>query len=111
MKWIKFLSLTLIALVSLSAYADVTPEQKKLIEEQKKAYPIDFCVISGDKLDGGGMGATIEYLYTQTKDGKETVRLVRFCCSGCVKTFKKNPDKYLKILDDAAAKKAEKKTP
>ena len=27
-------------------------------------------------------------------------RRIYFCCSACVVTFKKNPDKYLKIVDD-----------
>jgi hypothetical protein len=31
---------------------------------------------------------------------------VRLCCKGCVKEFKKDPAKYLKIIDDAAAAKA-----
>jgi len=27
-------------------------------------------------------------------------RRIYFCCSACVTTFKKDPDKYLKIVDD-----------
>ena len=33
-------------------------------------------------------------------------REVRFCCNDCVKEFKKEPAKYLALLDAAAAGKA-----
>ena len=70
-----------------------TSEQKAKAFELQKSYPLTTCVVSHDAL--GGMGETIDALY----DGK----LVRFCCKGCVKSFNKNPDKYLKVID--AAKK------
>ena len=60
-------------------------------------YPLDTCVVSGEKL--GGMGDPVKYDYK----GRE----VRFCCQGCVKTFEKEPAKYLKKIDDAAKAKAE----
>jgi YHS domain-containing protein len=31
---------------------------------------------------------------------------VRFCCKGCTDDFEKNPAKFLKLIDEAAAKKA-----
>ena len=64
-------------------------------------YPLTTCVVSGDKLDGD-MGAPFDYIYKE--DGKPD-RLVRFCCKNCVKDFKKDPAKYLKMIDDAAAAK------
>lgn len=66
------------------------------IEKQKDDYPVDFCVISGDKL-GGDMGEPIDYVTAN--------RLVRFCCKGCIKDFEKTPAKYLSVLDDAVAGK------
>lgn len=66
----------------------------------KDAYPLDTCVVSGEKLDS--MDDLVKYAY-KTPDGKE--REVRFCCKGCIKKFKKDPEKHLKILDEAAAKK------
>jgi len=69
----------------------------------KAAYPLDTCVVSGDKLEGGDMGAPVDYIYKQ--EGKPD-RLVRFCCKNCIKDFKKDPAKYLKMIDDAAAAKA-----
>jgi hypothetical protein len=65
-------------------------------------YPLTTCVVSGDKLDGD-MGAPFDYIYKE--DGKPD-RLVRFCCKGCVKDFKKDPAKYLKMIDDAAVAKS-----
>ena len=66
-------------------------------------YPLDTCTISGNKLEDGQMGKPPEYVYREA--GKPD-RLVRFCCGGCIKTFKKDPAASLKIIDDAAAAQA-----
>ena len=63
------------------------------------AYPLKVCVVSGEEL-GGDMGDTVDYVYHQ--EGKPD-RLVKLCCSKCVARFKKDPAKYLKKLDEAAA--------
>jgi hypothetical protein len=68
-----------------------TPEEKAKAADLVKSYPLTTCVVSHDSL--GGMGETVDALY----EG----RLIRFCCKGCVKSFNKNPDKYLKELDTA----------
>ncbi|MCX6955733.1 MAG: hypothetical protein NTV51_26615 [Verrucomicrobia bacterium] len=65
-------------------------------------YPLTTCVVSDDKL-GGDMGKPVEYTYKQA--GKPD-RLVIFCCKDCIKDFEKEPAKYLKKIDDAAAAKA-----
>lgn len=78
------------------------PASNDWLAKQKAAYPLDTCVVSGDKLDGGSMGAPIDYVYKE--DGKPD-RLVRFCCKSCIKDFKKEPAKYLKTIDDAATAK------
>jgi hypothetical protein len=67
------------------------------------AYPLTTCVVSGEALEGGDMGGPVDYIHKE--EGKPD-RLVRFCCSGCVKKFKKDPAKYLAKLDAAAAKAA-----
>jgi hypothetical protein len=64
------------------------------------AYPLDTCVVSGDKL-GGDMGAPIDYIY---KEAGKPDRLVRFCCKMCIPKFKKDPAKYLQLIDEAAKK-------
>ncbi len=59
------------------------------------AYPLKTCVVSGEKL--GGMGKPVAV----THDGTE----VLLCCKSCMKDFKADPDKYVKMVKDAAAKK------
>ena len=59
-----------------------------------KPYPLTTCIISGDKL--GEMGPPVVYQY----DGRE----IKFCCKSCVKDFKKEPEKYIKKIDEQAAK-------
>ena len=60
-----------------------------------KPYPMDTCIVSGEKL--GEMGAPVVVV----KDGQE----VKFCCNGCVKKFDKDPAPFLKKIDEAAAAK------
>jgi YHS domain-containing protein len=56
-----------------------------------KPYPLKTCVVSGDKI--GAMGDPIVIVYK----GQE----VKFCCPDCKPTFLKNPDKYMKKIQDA----------
>ena len=74
---------------------------KESSAEAKAAYPLETCVVSGDKLESGDMGEPIDYIHKE--EGKPD-RLVRLCCKGCVRDFKKDPAKYLKLIDEAAAK-------
>lgn len=73
---------------------DSKPDNAAIIAKQKPAYPLKTCLVSGDKLDGE-MGG-IDYVH----EG----RLIRFCCKDCIKDFKKEPAKFLKVLDDVEAK-------
>jgi YHS domain-containing protein len=56
-------------------------------------YPVDFCFVDGMKL--GSMGDPYVFVY----QGQE----VKMCCAGCKPTFLKNPDKYMKRIQDAEA--------
>jgi hypothetical protein len=80
-----------------------TADQDAWLAKAKAAYPLDTCVVSEEKLEGGDMGAPVDFVYKQ--EGKPD-RLVRFCCKNCIKKFNKEPAKYLKIIDAAAAGKA-----
>jgi transposase-like protein len=103
--------ITLLSLLALGAFlafpltlkAELSAEDKKAVETQTKDYPLPTCLISGEKL-GGDMGAPIDYL-EKGKDGKASPRLVRFCCKSCIKTFQKDSEKYLKMIDEAKSKK------
>ncbi len=59
--------------------------------ETKSAYPLDVCIVTGEKL--GAMGDPV----VKTYEGRE----VQFCCAGCIKDFEKNKAKYMKKLDEA----------
>jgi len=108
-----FLFLLVAAAFSAGAVAESAPastttppaaklSEKDLIEQLKKSYPLKTCIVSNAPLNGS-MGKSIDYLYTD-KDGKP--HLFVLCCTGCIKTIKKNPDKYVKLLDEATAKAA-----
>lgn len=62
-------------------------------------YPLDTCMISGEKL-GGDMGDPVVFIYKTNGINQE----IKFCCPMCKPKFLKNPDKYMKIIKDAEAK-------
>ena len=75
-----------------------------IIAKQKPHYPLDTCLVTGQKL--GSMGKPIELVFEN--------QLVRLCCKGCVKKLQakpagaqKTPNRYMKKL--AAAYAAAKK--
>lgn len=53
-----------------------------------KPYPLDVCIVSGNKL--GSMGKPITKVY----NGQE----VKFCCQPCTEDFAANPAKYMTKL-------------
>lgn len=55
------------------------------------AYPIDVCLVSGEKL--GSMGDPVELTEAGTT--------VKLCCKECVDTFKGDTAKYLTKLTEA----------
>lgn len=64
-------------------------------DAKAKAYPLDTCVVSGEKL--GEMGDPFVF----THEGQE----IKLCCKSCKKKFDKSPDTYMKKIKDAPAKK------
>lgn len=73
-------------------HADGTNSPGNSTNAVVKPYPLDYCLVSGDKL-GGDMGKPIIIVYK----GQE----FKFCCSDCPPKFKKKPDKYMKELHEA----------
>ena len=71
----------------------------KMIAQQLPYYPIDTCVVSGDKLDA--KGASVDFIYGN--------RLFRTCCNDCKDEFLADPAKFVPELDEAIIK-AQKKT-
>ena len=81
----------------------VTEKDAAWAAKAKAEYPTTACIVSEDKL-GGDMGEPVDYIYRV--DGKPD-RLISFCCKDCVKDFNKEPEKYLKVLDEAGKKKGD----
>jgi YHS domain-containing protein len=81
---IPFLALPLAGLAADTNAAAATPP---------KPDKLATCPVSGDKL--GEMGKPYTFVY----QGQE----VKLCCSGCKKDFDKDPAKFLKKIQDAAA--------
>ncbi len=59
-----------------------------------KPYPLDKCIVSGKKL--GEMGEPITFTYRD--------REIKRCCAGCKAKFDKDPEIFLKKIDEEAAK-------
>lgn len=80
MKWL------LLALPLLCSACDAGPV---------KPYPLNICLVGGDEL--GKMGDPEVLVY----EGRE----IKVCCGACVESFKKDPARYLRILEEAERKK------
>lgn len=66
---------------------------EQVIAQQIAHYPLQECVVSGESLGDTSMGGPIDRVFAN--------RLVRFCCAGCVKKFKKDPVGYFAKIDEA----------
>ncbi len=76
------------------ADASASTGDAAIIAKQKPTYPLDTCVVSGEKL--GKEGEPFDYVYKG--------RLVRFCCQSCTAAFEKEPAKYVAKIDAALKK-------
>jgi hypothetical protein len=93
----------LVRLCCESCVATVTKDPASVIAKidravrlaQKPIYPLDTCVVSGEKL--GAMGDPVEHV-----DG---TRLVRLCCEMCVGEYEKDPAAHLAKIDAALIEK------
>ena len=63
----------------------------KVIEQQKKFYPIETCIVGEGKL--GSMGEPLDLVVNN--------RHVRLCCAGCEKKLKADPAAFIAKLDKA----------
>ncbi|MBI5767667.1 MAG: hypothetical protein HZA93_07715 [Verrucomicrobia bacterium] len=88
-------------LAGLLPFAAIAADTKAAKKDSKAAYPLDTCVVSGEKMTHGDK--PFEYVH---KEAGKPDRLILLCCEDCVGDFKKEPAKYLAKLDAAAAEKA-----
>ena len=96
----KLLIALALTLGTVSALSAALSTDAAWLAKAKADYPLKTCIVSGEDL-GGDMGAAVDYVYHQMG---QPDRLVRFCCDKCVEKFEKNPEKYLKEIDETAAK-------
>ncbi len=88
-----------LAVLFLAAFAlpAVLAEDK---DKDAKPYPLDFCLVSGEKL--GEHGDPISVVY----EGQQ----FKFCCKSCVKDFSKDPAKWqTKLKEEVEKQNKEKK--
>lgn len=93
MKRIKSLPLTVLLTTLLGSSVGLLAADKKA-EKKAKPYPLNLCVVSGEKLDS--MGEPFVFAH----DGRE----VKLCCKDCKKDFDKNTAKFVAKIDEAAKK-------
>ena len=81
----------------LIALAFTTGSVLRAADAAPKPFPpsLKTCVVSDEKLGEHGKP------YVFTHEGQE----VKLCCKDCLKDFNKEPDKYMKMINEAAAKK------
>lgn len=79
--------LTLVLLLGASSF---------IAADAPKPFPtsIKTCLVSDEKLGEHGKP------YVFTHEGQE----VKLCCKDCLKDFKKDPAKYMKMINDASKK-------
>jgi YHS domain-containing protein len=88
-------SLTPLLLVAVGLLlAPLTTPAADKETKKPKPYPLQTCVVSGEKL--GEMGKP----YVFEHEGRE----IKLCCKSCLKDFKKEPAKYLKKIEEAEKK-------
>lgn len=94
MKSIRHLTL-LAATVSLLVLplAGLAAEEKKA---DLKPYKLEKCIVSDEKLGEMGKPFITEY------KGQE----IKLCCKSCKKDFDKNPEKFIKKMNEAEKKMA-----
>jgi YHS domain-containing protein len=91
---LKIAAVVLLAGSPALAHASDTNSPSNSTNAVVKPYPLDYCIVSGDKLDEHGKPIVIRY------HGQE----IKFCCADCVPEFKKDPATYLKKIQDAEKK-------
>ena len=83
----------ILALSTLIApFASLAADQHS--DKKAKPYVLKTCAVSDEKL--GSMGKPVSYVH----EGRE----IQFCCKDCIKSFKKNPAKYVKKIEAEEAK-------
>ena len=78
-----------LAAIALVSGACTKQEESASADTATKAYPLDICLVSGEKL--GSMGDPVVI----THEGQE----IKFCCDACIPEFQQDPDKFLQKME------------
>lgn len=92
MKTLRTITAIALTIPLLAGPLTVLAQENTKKETKAKPYPLETCIVSGEKL--GGMGKPFVFDYK----GQE----IKLCCKSCKKDFDKDPAKYLKKLTEAA---------
>lgn len=86
-----------VAAIWLAAWATIAaPAAADDKPAKPKPYPLETCLVSGEKL--GAMGKPHVFVH----QGRE----IKLCCKGCLNAFRQQPAKYIKKLEEAEKKAA-----
>ena len=86
-------SFVVVAMTASIALANDAPAEGAPAEgAAPKPYPLQTCIVTDARLGSMGDPAVVVY------KGQE----VKFCCDHCIEPFKKDPDKYLGKMNEAA---------
>ncbi len=88
---VRFCSQSCISRFQADAPGYLEKIDRKIVEQQLPHYPLTTCPVSKQPL--GAMGKPVDRVYNN--------RLVRFCCRGCVRIFKRSPAEYVVEVDKA----------
>jgi hypothetical protein len=89
--WNKLVGASL-GLVCAAFLAGTSLNGAEASKAKAKPYPLDTCLVSGEKL--GADPSMKPYVFVHK--GQE----IKLCCKNCLKSFNKEPEKYLKKLAD-----------
>lgn len=92
---LKIIILSIGAMLFSVGYVIAAQQKGSMIEYYEEEEEVSevgnkICPISKKPVDV--MGEPLQYEY----EGK----IYNFCCAMCLKTFKKNPEKYIKIIEE-----------
>jgi len=85
-----------LSIILLAAVAGLSPvltgcgDKKQQSAEAAFPYPLDTCLVSGEKIGGKPDMEPYTFVY----EGRE----IKLCCKDCLKDFNKEPEKYLAKL-------------
>jgi YHS domain-containing protein len=85
------LSVCLISVAAQAQEQNKKPMMNQMPKQSGQAMNVGNMICPVDGIKMGDMGAGMQYEYK----GK----VYNFCCAACLEAFKKDPEKYVKIVD------------